>query len=51
MATRAKRGWKAYVPTLQRVGQIFVALVAIKFVWGMVGPMVPASVSKYAPNV
>jgi len=55
MAKRQRRGWMAYLPTLRGGVQIFVALVGIKIALGFlgstVGAKIPASVSKYFPDV
>jgi len=53
MATKQKRGWKSYLPTMRGVVQIFVGLVAIKFligvVGGVIGASIPADVAKRIP--
>lgn len=55
MAKRQRTGWKAYIPTVRGVVQIFVALVAIKIVMGLVGSTIgakiPASVTQYFPSM
>jgi hypothetical protein len=43
MAKGEGRGWKAYIPTIKRLGQVGLSLVAIKVLLDIVRPKIVAS--------